>query len=91
MLGVAPSENSSGKKNQKKIKSGSDLCRKAFWQWIFTRIEPAKSRKNNPLLEELYQWMRHPKRRGTPIQLLRMKVAAKAARMIFDRLVEELC
>ncbi|MDJ0845471.1 MAG: transposase [Crocosphaera sp.] len=90
MLGVAPTENSSGRQKSKKIIGGSSLCRKLFWQWIYTRIETPNGRKNNPILRELYDWMKQDKFNGTPIKLLRMKVASHAVRLLFNELVNEL-
>ncbi|WP_124978540.1 IS110 family transposase [Aphanothece sacrum] len=91
MLGVAPTESSSGKKQEKKVRFGSDLCRKTLWQWVFTRVETTKGRMNNDVLKELYLWMHDPERKGTPIRLLRLKTASKGVRMLFDHLVLELC
>nr|MDJ0662310.1 transposase [Crocosphaera sp.] len=90
MLGVAPTENSSGGKKNKKVVGGSSLCRKLFWQWIYTSVQPMQSRKNNPILCEIHEWMNRPKLQGTPYRLLTMKTASHAARMLFKRLVEEL-
>ena len=90
MLGVAPTENSSGRQKSKKIIGGSSLCRKLFWQWIYTRIETPNGRKNNPILQELHGWMKQDKFNGTPIKLLRMKVASHAVRLLFSELVNEL-
>ena len=44
-LGLAPTKQASGDKNKIKIVGGSDLCRIAFWQWVFTRIEVKRCRK----------------------------------------------
>ncbi|MGK7956408.1 MAG: hypothetical protein AB4063_14335 [Crocosphaera sp.] len=90
MLGVAPTEKSSGRQKSKKIMGGYFLCRKLFWQWIYTRIETPNGRKNNPILRELYDWMKQDKFTGTPIKLLRMKVASHAVRLLFNELVNEL-
>ncbi len=43
-LGIAPTEDSSGDKKGKQIIGGSDLCRIALWQWIFTRLEIQRNR-----------------------------------------------
>ncbi len=45
-LGCAPSQESSGDISRSKVSGGSELCRKALWQWIFTRIEPQRARLN---------------------------------------------
>ncbi|MGI2905763.1 hypothetical protein [Tolypothrix sp. VBCCA 56010] len=39
----------SGDKSKINIRGGSDLCRIAFWQRVFTRIEPKRSRLNNEI------------------------------------------
>lgn len=46
-LGYAPSQESSGDLQKSKVVGGSDLCRKALWQWVFTRIEPQRNRLSN--------------------------------------------
>ncbi|TAF33357.1 MAG: IS110 family transposase [Oscillatoriales cyanobacterium] len=43
-LGCAPSQESSGDLQKSRVVGGSDLCRKALWQWVFTRIEPSRCR-----------------------------------------------
>ena len=48
-LGYAPSQESSGDLQKSKVIGGSDLCRKALWQWIFTRIEPRRCRLKNDI------------------------------------------
>jgi hypothetical protein len=53
-LGLAPNENSSGQISKRQIVGGSDICRMAFWQWIFLRIETNNGRKNNRLCQEIY-------------------------------------
>jgi hypothetical protein len=83
--------NGTSKKQEKKVRFGSDLCRKTLWQWVFTRVETTKGRMNNDVLKELYEWMHDPERKGTPIRLLRLKTASKGVRMLFDHLVLELC
>lgn len=86
-LGMAPTENSSGDKNSKGVVGGSDLCRKALWQWVFTRVEPFKSRGQNPILKELGAALDEFKVNGKPIKLARMQIAAKAVRMLFKQLL----
>jgi len=48
-LGYAPSQENSGDLQKSKVVGGSDLCRRAFWQWIFTRIEPQRCRLANDI------------------------------------------
>jgi transposase len=86
-LGLAPNENSSGQMQKRQIVGGSDICRSAFWQWVFTRVETANGRKNNRLCQKIHAWMKAPERMGTPIKLLRMKTASHAARLLFKKLV----
>jgi hypothetical protein len=90
---LAPSLESSGDKHKSKVVGGSDLCRKAFWQWVFTRIEPARwrsppqaSRLNNHIGEQLGEILDREKAAGRPVKLVRMKVAAHAARLLFREL-----
>ncbi|MGK7955912.1 MAG: hypothetical protein AB4063_11755 [Crocosphaera sp.] len=90
MLGLAPTENSSGRQKKKKIIGGSSLYCKLFCPWIYTRIETPNGRKNNPILQELYDWMKQDKFNGTPIKLLRIKVASHGVRLLFNKLVNEL-
>ena len=88
-LGVAPTEESSGKMNSSKIVGGSELCRKALWQWVFTRIEPRQgARLNNEIGNVLADYLDEAKAKGQPIKLARMKCTSKAVRMLFDELVK---
>jgi transposase len=89
-LGLAPSLESSGDKHKSKVIGGSDLCRKAFWQWVFTRIEPKRSRLDNYIGERLGEILDREKAAGRPVKLVRMKVAAHAARLLFRELVKSL-
>ncbi|ANV90664.1 IS110 family transposase [Picosynechococcus sp. PCC 8807] len=86
-LGLAPSRESSGQKDNRQIVGGSDLCRTAMWMWIFTRVSIEKQRNANAIAQLIYLWMNHPKRAGTPIRLLRTKTAAYASRLLFKALV----
>ena len=93
-LGVGVIREDSGKKKGGK-QSGSALCRKALWQWCFTRLEVAK---NNPPLLFKYgqgddQELRSPaadlkirKKGGTPIKLARQRVIARCVRELFKKL-----
>ncbi|WP_019498016.1 transposase, partial [Pseudanabaena sp. PCC 6802] len=86
-LGVAPTENSSGDKQNRSVVGGSDLCRRSLWQWIFTRVEPHKSRGTNPILNELGKDLDEYKAMGRPIKLARITVAAKAVKLLFKELL----
>jgi hypothetical protein len=89
-LGYAPSQESSGDLQKSKIVGGSDLCRKALWQWIFTRIEPQRCRLNNDIGDRLGQIINEEKASGRPVRLVRSRVAAKAVKLLFKELVREL-
>jgi len=87
-LGVAPSLESSGDSHRSKIVGGSDLCRKALWQWIFTRIEPHRSRLKNEIGVALGQQLDQEKADGRPVHLVRSRIAAKATKLLFKELVQ---
>jgi transposase len=89
-LGIAPTEDSSGDKKGKSIIGGSDLCRIALWQWLFTRIEVKRNRPQNEIGIKLGQYCDREKATGKPIRLVRMRLAAKSARLLFAELVKEL-
>lgn len=89
-LGYAPSQESSGDLQKSKIVGGSDLCRKALWQWIFTRIEPVRARMANDIGDRLGKIMDAEKASGRPVRLVRSRVAAKAVKLLFKELVQEL-
>ncbi|MEG4841268.1 IS110 family transposase [Microcoleus sp. B9-D4] len=89
-LGYAPSQESSGDLQKSKVVGGSDLCRKALWQWIFTRIEPTRARMANDIGDRLGQIMDEEKASGRPVRLVRSRVAAKAVKLLFKELVREL-
>ena len=90
-LGYAPSQESSGDLQKSKVAGGSDLCRKALWQWIFTRIEPRRARLANDIGDRLGEIMDAEKLSGRPVRLVRSRVAAKAVKLLFKELVRELC
>ncbi|MFB2770350.1 transposase [Pelatocladus sp. BLCC-F211] len=87
-LGYAPSLNSSGDNHRIKIVGGSDLCRIALWQWVFTRIEPKHSRLKNEIGQILGEKLDSEKAAGRPVRLVRSRIAAKAARLLFKELVK---
>jgi hypothetical protein len=89
-LGYAPSQESSGDINRSRVSGGSDLCRKALWQWIFTRIEPQRCRLANDIGDRLGEIMDAEKLSGRPVRLVRSRVAAKAVKLLFKELVHEL-
>jgi len=73
-----------------KVSGGSDLCRKALWQWIFTRIEPQRCRLANDIGSRPGEIMDEEKLSGRPVRLVRSRVAAKAVKLLFKELVREL-
>ena len=90
-LGVAPSMEASGDVSKTKIVGGSDLCRMALWQWVYTRIEPARCRLNNDIGELLGNVLDEEKASGRPVRLVRSRISAKAARLLFKELVKVIC
>jgi transposase len=88
-LGVCPTTEASGDKSKKKIVGGSDLCRKALWQWLFTRIEPERCRLKNAIGKTLGAALDEEKSAGRPIKLVRSRCCAKAVRLLFRELVLE--
>jgi hypothetical protein len=89
-LGVAPTRQWSGDDKKKASQSGSDFCRRALWQWIFTRIEPQKNRPNNSVIGKLVAYFVEAKNQKQPIRLIRSRLAAKAARALWRELVKEI-
>lgn len=89
-LGVAPSENSSGDKLGGGVVGGSDLCRVALWQWVFTAIEPKKRRLNNGIMDKLGEKLDHEKTQGRPVRLIRSRVSSKAGEILFKELVNKI-
>ncbi|BAY15726.1 hypothetical protein NIES21_15450 [Anabaenopsis circularis NIES-21] len=89
-LGVAPSLEASGDKRKTKVVGGSDLCRLSLWQWVYTRLEPKRARLKNEIGEQLGERLIVEKEAGRPVKLVRMKVAAIGARLLFRELVKEL-
>jgi transposase len=87
-LGCAPEREWSGDKKVSK-KGGSELCRTALWQWVFTRMEVKKSRLSNPRFVGLAQDFDALKLHK-PIKLARSKIAARTAKHLFYDLVNEL-
>ena len=85
-LGVVPTEDSSGDKESKKIVGGSDLCRLSLWQWIFCRLEIRRNRPKTKIGQYLGQVTDKEKATGKHIRVVRMRIAAKAARLLFKEL-----
>ena len=89
-LGAAPSLEASGDSRKAKVVGGSDLCRKSLWQWVFTRIEPKRSRLKNDIGKTLGEQLDTEKAAGRPVKLVRNRIAAKGARLLFRELVKSL-
>jgi transposase len=89
MLGIAPTREQSGKSATTTNKSGSELCRTATWQWLFTRMEVGKSRLKNQTGIEIYAMFLDYKTHK-PIKLARAKTIGKVVRMMFYDLVNEI-
>ncbi len=87
-LGLAPSLESSGDKHQSKVNSGSKLCRKAFWQWVFSKLEVKRCRLDNEIHNALCEFLDSEKTLGKPIRLVRSRVASKAVKLLFRELVK---
>lgn len=88
-LGVAPTREESGDKKATK-KAGSELCRTALWQWLFTRIEPPKRRLKNPIGKLLGEILDEEKKHR-PVKLARSRTCSKAVDLLFRELVSEIC
>lgn len=88
-LGFGLVEDSSGKSTNW-IPGGSSLCRQALWQWVITRIEPNKGnrRLQTQIGQRLGKHLDHLKAGGVPVQVARMRVAAKAVVLMYKELVK---
>lgn len=89
-IGLAPVREWSGDNRRKQHKSGSALCRKAFWQWCFVRLEIKRLRPKNGIGEALGTLLDRGKEQKQPIRKLRSTVCAKAGVMLFRELVNVL-
>lgn len=87
-LGVAPTREWSGDTKKSK-KAGSQLCRTALWQWVFTRIEVKRSRPKSEVGEQLSRTFETEKA-TKPIKLARSRTCAKAVDLLFYKLVQAL-
>ena len=85
-LGVAPGKEASGDKELDRV-GGSDICRLGLWQWVYTRIEPHRARLANDIGKQLGDALDLAKANKQPIRLVRSRIAAKAAKMLFKALV----
>lgn len=81
---------SSGDTHKTKVVGGSDLCRQGLWLWVFTRIESQRSRLKNEIGQLLGKALDDEKASGRPIRLVRARICAKTARLLFKELVKDL-
>ncbi len=93
-VGMGVIRDDSGQKKKGK-QSGSALCRKALWQWCFTRLEVTR---NNPPLKFVYgqgkeaeqmspsKNLKRRKKGGTPVKLARQRVIARCVHELFKDL-----
>ncbi len=99
-LGYGLVEDSSGK-SEGWIPGGSKLCRISLFQWVYTMIEPKggvnkigrvmpSRRPENHIGLKLGNQMDKSKEAGLPVFLIRARVSAKAAEMLFYELLAEL-
>lgn len=88
-LGVAPTREWSGDDKKKSKKAGSQLCRTALWQWVFTRIEPERCRPRSVIgLRLTREWL--AEKAAKPIKLARSRLSAKAVEILFYELVQSI-
>lgn len=85
-LGCAPTKESSGDSRRVRVVGGSDLCRKALWQWIFSRVEPRHCRPQTEICQIVGAEL-DKRKASEPAQLARSHAAAKAAKLLFRELV----
>lgn len=89
-MGVVREDSGQSKKGKQ---SGSALCRKALWQWAFTRLE--RTSGHPPRLKFKYgdeilspsEDLKRRKKGGTPAKLARQRVVARCVKELFKDLV----
>ncbi|MGI2909433.1 hypothetical protein [Tolypothrix sp. VBCCA 56010] len=72
-------------KNKIKIQGGSDLCRIAFWQWVFTRISVKRCRLDNEIGATLATQLDAQKAQGRPVRLVRSRCKVPKPRSYYLR------
>lgn len=87
-LGVAPVREWSGDK-KRSSKAGSELCRTAIWQWIFTRVEIKRNRLENDTFRKISDRYDAERRKEKPVKLVRGRVSAYMVQRLFYDLVDE--
>lgn len=88
-LGAGLVEDSSGQ-SEKWIPGGSTLCRRALWQWLFTKIEVRKNRPNTPQAQLLGELLDQHKVNKTPLKLARSRTICKAVELLFYDLLDSI-
>ncbi|MGD1909549.1 MAG: transposase [Rivularia sp. (in: cyanobacteria)] len=91
MLGFAPTQESSGDSQKSRVTGGNDSTRIAVWLWVFTRIEVKRNRVKNEIGKQLGTQLDREKEAGRPVRLVRARIAAKAVKLLFKYLVDEIC
>ncbi|MGL5923865.1 IS110 family transposase, partial [Chroococcidiopsis sp.] len=87
-LGMGLVEDSSGKYTNW-IPGGSSLCRQTLWQYVMTRIEPKNNRRlQTEIGQQLGTYLDKQKASGVPVQVVRMRTAAKAVVLLYKELVK---
>lgn len=86
-LGMAPTKEKSGDKSRVKVVGGSDICRKALWQWCFVRLEPRQRKHRSEICQKLSEELQ-AKKAFKPVKLARSHICAKAAKLLFRELVK---
>ncbi len=64
------------------------MCRLSLWQWIFTRLEIKRNRPKTNIGQYLGKVTDREKATGKHIRVVRMRIAAKTARLLFKELAE---
>ncbi|WKT85474.1 MULTISPECIES: transposase [unclassified Thermosynechococcus] len=89
-LGFGLVEDSSGK-SEGWVPGGSQLCRNAIWQHIFTKIEPKGSRPKSAIGQELGRYCDSLKASRLNPKLVRSKVGVKLVEKLYQALLLTLC
>lgn len=85
-LGFGMVEDSSGK-SESWVPGGSQLCRNAIWQYIFTRIEPKSNRPRNLIGKELGEYCDSLKALKLNAKLVRAKIGVRVVEKLYKALL----
>ncbi|WNC24324.1 transposase [Thermosynechococcus sp. PP551] len=88
-LGFGLVEDSSGK-SERWIPGGSQLCRNAIWQYVFTRLEPKASRPKTTIGKELGEYCDRLKLLKVNPKLIRARVGVRVVERLYKALLTEL-